>query len=776
MADPKSLEALEQRLNHITHTLIAAQQEIGRLRSEIQTLRADGHPASSPLTVEEKSHTVSPTPVTTAYTIAKPTVSEIPKSKIRAEEPKKNIEAFIGGKLLTIIGIVVLVIGLGILVIAAIEADMIGPIGRIMIGILSGLGLSVVAKKLKRTYELFSAALLSGGMATLYFSVFTAFSFYALIPQWAAFVMMLMLTIFTVLAATRYDRQIIGVMGLVGAYGVPFLISTQSGQILILLSYITLVNAGILILGFRKNWRIMNHTAFVLTWAIFTAWLVDRYDEKTQLPIALGFSTLFYIKFYLLFIAYKIRSKEPFAAYDIIRLLGNSFVYYGVGYGILDSVSHGAYQGLFTMGIAATHIAFGYYLRKTQNGERALVLAVAGMTLIFTAIAIVVQLEGHWVTMLWLAVASVVFWMGRSQNEVWYVRMAVLLYGIGFISFIHDQQHVVLVNADLVVVWKPVFNLNFLSALWAIGAFAFSQYIIFHPSYVTKNAAPSQIDRIGLMIISGLTALTVFFAFAYEIHFYFQSLYRQTYTDWHDIARADISYLYYNTAWISLYAGLFLYAFTVLSRRFYKDWKGFIVASVLAGFYLILVLTQTVDAMGELRSFYIAPPGEYPFVVGFSSMLIRFGVWSAVGLLLYGISSYAKAAEPKFSEPLHVIINICVIIILSVELKNAWLVTHADDTSLLETQVYRIGFTILFGIYSLTLIAIGIWKRHRMMRYFAIALFALTLVKIYTYDMQNLSSFNRILLFIPLGLILLLVSFLYQKFKHIITGDEKTNA
>ncbi|HNC50082.1 MAG TPA: DUF2339 domain-containing protein, partial [bacterium] len=196
MADPKSFEALEQRLNHITQTLIAAQQEIGRLRSEIQTLRAESHPASTPLTVEEKSHTVLPTPVTTAYTIAKPAVSEIPKSKISAEEPKKNIEAFIGGKLLTIIGIVVLVIGLGILVIAAIEADMIGPIGRVMIGILSGLGLLVVAKKLKRTYELFSAALLSGGMATLYFSVFAAFSFYALIPQWAAFVMMLMLTIF----------------------------------------------------------------------------------------------------------------------------------------------------------------------------------------------------------------------------------------------------------------------------------------------------------------------------------------------------------------------------------------------------------------------------------------------------------------------------------------------------------------------------------------------------------------------------------------------------
>ncbi|MCG7859716.1 DUF2339 domain-containing protein, partial [Flavihumibacter sediminis] len=105
---------------------------------------------------------------------------------------------------------------------------------RIILGYLVGLGLLGFSIKLKAKYESFSAVLLSGAMAVMYFITYTAYSLYALFPQWFAFLLMLLFTVFTVVAALHYNRQVIALVGLVGAYAVPFLLSDGSGKVGIL--------------------------------------------------------------------------------------------------------------------------------------------------------------------------------------------------------------------------------------------------------------------------------------------------------------------------------------------------------------------------------------------------------------------------------------------------------------------------------------------------------------------------------------------------------------
>jgi uncharacterized membrane protein len=55
--------------------------------------------------------------------------------------------------------------------------------------------------KLKKNYAAFSAVLLSGAMASLYFITYAAYDFYQFIPQLMAFVLMVLFTAFTVFAA-----------------------------------------------------------------------------------------------------------------------------------------------------------------------------------------------------------------------------------------------------------------------------------------------------------------------------------------------------------------------------------------------------------------------------------------------------------------------------------------------------------------------------------------------------------------------------------------------
>jgi uncharacterized membrane protein len=65
--------------------------------------------------------------------------------------------------------------------------------------------------------------------------------------------------------------------------------------------------------------------------------------------------------------------------------------------------------------------------------------------------------------------------------------------------------------------------------------------------------------------------------------------------------------------------------------------------------------------------------------------------------------------------------------------------------------------------YAALLVVIGMRGRYAPIRYFAIALFGVTLVKVFLVDLQTLGGIYRVAGFLVVGLILLIVSFLYQR-------------
>ena len=85
---------------------------------------------------------------------------------------------------------------------------------------------------------------------------------------------------------------------------------------------------------------------------------------------------------------------------------------------------------------------------------------------------------------------------------------------------------------------------------------------------------------------------------------------------------------------------------------------------------------------------------------------------------------------------------------------------------------YKLWVSILWGVYALALIGLGIWKKKRHLRIAAIALFSLTLVKLFVYDIAHLNTLSKTLVFVSLGVILLIVSFLYNRYKQSISGED----
>jgi len=105
------------------------------------------------------------------------------------------------------------------------------------------------------------------------------------------------------------------------------------------------------------------------------------------------------------------------------------------------------------------------------------------------------------------------------------------------------------------------------------------------------------------------------------------------------------------------------------------------------------------------------------------------------------------------------LLAISILWIASSELIN-WL----DITG--SSQAYKLGLTIFWGVYSLVLISLGIWKNNKNLRIGAIVLFSITLIKLFFYDISHLDTLSKTIVFVSLGILLLIISFLYNKFKH----------
>jgi len=68
---------------------------------------------------------------------------------------------------------------------------------------------------------------------------------------------------------------------------------------------------------------------------------------------------------------------------------------------------------------------------------------------------------------------------------------------------------------------------------------------------------------------------------------------------------------------------------------------------------------------------------------------------------------------------------------------------------------------------------LGIWKKNKDVRITAIVLFGVTLAKLFLYDIANLTTISKTIVLVSLGILLLIISFLYNKYKLLIFGEDE---
>ncbi|HEX7515766.1 MAG TPA: DUF2339 domain-containing protein [Chthoniobacterales bacterium] len=206
-------------------------------------------------------------------------------------------EAFFGVKLFAWIGGFVLFLGIVFLVKYSFENNLITPGMRVVIGTVVGLAL-IVTGWLTATgrYRVSGQSLCATGVLVLYGNIFAAHVFYHLIALVPAFASMAIVTGAAFFLAVRMNAQVIVVLGLLGGFLTPVLLSTGVDNPTALFGYIAVLNVGIAAVALRKRWDYLVILAAAGTVLIEFGWVFKFFEyPKANIAFAvfLGFEAQF---------------------------------------------------------------------------------------------------------------------------------------------------------------------------------------------------------------------------------------------------------------------------------------------------------------------------------------------------------------------------------------------------------------------------------------------------------------------------------------------------
>ena len=122
------------------------------------------------------------------------------------------------------------------------------------------------------------------------------------------------------------------------------------------------------------------------------------------------------------------------------------------------------------------------------------------------------------------------------------------------------------------------------------------------------------------------------------------------------------------------------------------------------------------------------------------------------------------------------IVTTAFLFILSIEIYHlyVWLSYTGLSSLQYDTNLYnKAGLSIIWGLFSFAIIWIGLKYNNWLLRVMALILFGITIIKLFVYDISNIPVGGKIAAFILLGVLLLTVSFMYQRLKKLILDKEK---
>ncbi len=220
-----------------------------------------------------------------------------PLSALAPAQPIIDWEQWIGVRGAAVLGGIVLALAAVMFLRYAVEHQLIPPVVRVTAGFFTGLAAIAFSEKLRsRKYTHTANPLAGAGVVVLYVSVWAAHALYELIGAGFGFFLMILITTACGALSWRYQAKEVAVLGLIGGFATPILLSTGSDNPIGLFGYVLLLDVGLLWLARERRWPWLTAMALAGTFFYQAVWILVQMGPDRQLLglVILGFFALFF--------------------------------------------------------------------------------------------------------------------------------------------------------------------------------------------------------------------------------------------------------------------------------------------------------------------------------------------------------------------------------------------------------------------------------------------------------------------------------------------------
>ncbi|MBP7992065.1 MAG: DUF2339 domain-containing protein [Candidatus Magasanikbacteria bacterium] len=361
------------------------------------------------------------------------------------------------------LGALILLIGFGWFASYAFLNNWIGPMGRIILGVLAGLGILVLGWWRIHKYVHQGGIFLVLGSTTILLTLFAAREVYNFFTPLTALIGMFLSIVFVGVSSVKFKVRSLALASLLLAAIAPYLINVPAPNYIGQFVYLLVVVLGIIWIVFFTSWRELNLAALAVVAWYSLPHITHSVIANTNILLVLAY--IFGVIFLITNIIGILRSKDKDLTVQLMTAIGTAVFL------LVWTVNVGAeeWKSLMIAGWSALYL-LGAFLTWELTKRREAFYIYFGASIILLAAALSVELSGHALIMAYTAeaiVATVVTYL--TLNDIQRAQVASMFLLVpSFLSLKSFTSN----NWDLGVFHQDFFTILIIGLAWiGLGVF-----------------------------------------------------------------------------------------------------------------------------------------------------------------------------------------------------------------------------------------------------------------------------------------------------------------
>lgn len=353
------------------------------------------------------------------------------KERTGAELPLfgPSIEDNVVGTWFARLGVLALLIGAAFGYRYAVDQGLIGPAGRVALGVCSGAAMIAAGHRARvQGWFNFSHALSGGGVAVLYLSVLAAQSRFDLISPAVALTLLTGIALLSAWLAVGYDSLPLAILTTIGAFLNPFFMAADDPTAA--LTYVVGVDLAIVWIAFYKQWPSLSKLALV-----GTVPLVAIVADAAGAAEGLAFATVLWVLFTAVPLVQVLRGRGGDGIADIGLVVSVAFLYLASGIFFLED-SGAVAQGVFALCAGAGYALWAAGAFSDDRTRRPFAPLLGALAVGYTTLAAPLMLDGPTVQLMWAVEGAVLLYVAGISGDVWARAASAALIAAGLIGTI----------------------------------------------------------------------------------------------------------------------------------------------------------------------------------------------------------------------------------------------------------------------------------------------------------------------------------------------------